>query len=61
MKVLDASHKEIELRDLDDDDDVVNVDALSKLAQKKDQEAKDKKAAADQEETKSTNVNNSND
>jgi DNA-directed RNA polymerase subunit beta len=62
MKVLDSSHKEIELRDLDDDDDVVNVDALSKLAQKKDQEAKDKKAAVDQqEETKSTNVNNSND
>ncbi|MGX7418910.1 DNA-directed RNA polymerase subunit beta [Carnobacterium gallinarum] len=33
MKVLDANDDEIELRDLDDDDDVVNIDALSKYAE----------------------------
>ncbi|WP_127849271.1 DNA-directed RNA polymerase subunit beta [Lacticaseibacillus hulanensis] len=39
MKVLDAADNEIELRDMDDDDDdVVNVDALEKFA--KEQEAK---------------------
>jgi DNA-directed RNA polymerase subunit beta len=39
MKVLDAAQNEIELRDMDDDDDdVVNVDALEKFA--KEQEAK---------------------
>lgn len=43
MKVLDTGKNEIELRDMDDeDDDVVNVDALSKLAkeqaEKKEQE-----------------------
>ncbi|MHC9533386.1 DNA-directed RNA polymerase subunit beta [Dellaglioa sp. BT-FLS60] len=41
MKVLDAKKAEIELRDMDDDDDdIVNVDALSKLAN----EQKEKKA-----------------
>ncbi|MFT9097501.1 DNA-directed RNA polymerase subunit beta [Liquorilactobacillus sp.] len=43
MKVLDVAKKEIELRDMDDEDDeVVNVDALSKVAkeqaEKKEQE-----------------------
>ncbi|MFS7208393.1 DNA-directed RNA polymerase subunit beta [Carnobacterium divergens] len=33
MKVLDANDDEIELRDLDDDDDIVNIDALSKYAE----------------------------
>ncbi|MFT8743375.1 MAG: DNA-directed RNA polymerase subunit beta, partial [Lentilactobacillus hilgardii] len=64
MKVLDSSHKEIELRDLDDDDDVVNVDALSKMSDKKDQQkaesASEKREVTDQP-TKPTNVNNSND
>ena len=64
MKVLDSSHKEIELRDLDDDDDVVNVDALSKLAdKKKEQEDQANKQADEKVEapSKSTNANNSND
>nr|WP_162257571.1 DNA-directed RNA polymerase subunit beta [Holzapfeliella floricola] len=35
MKVLDINKDELELRDMDDDDDdVVNVDALSKMAEK---------------------------
>ncbi|PWF99988.1 DNA-directed RNA polymerase subunit beta [Levilactobacillus bambusae] len=43
IKVLDGNSSEIELRDLDDeDDDVINVDALSKYAE---QEAEKKKAA----------------
>jgi len=47
MKVLDADDKEIELRDMDDDDDdVVNVDALSKYAE---QQAEQKQQAADTE------------
>ncbi|SER83833.1 DNA-directed RNA polymerase subunit beta [Isobaculum melis] len=33
MKVLDKNDEEIELRDLDDDDDIVNIDALSKYAE----------------------------
>lgn len=55
MKVLDADKNEIELRDMDDeDDDIVNVDALKKFA--KEQEEKKAKEAeqetAEQEETK---------
>ncbi|WP_168785240.1 DNA-directed RNA polymerase subunit beta [Lactiplantibacillus plantarum] len=47
MKVLDSEDKEIELRDMDDDDDeVVNVDALSKFKQQ-DEKAADKAAKAD--------------
>ncbi|WP_409022013.1 DNA-directed RNA polymerase subunit beta [Dellaglioa sp. P0083] len=46
MKVLDAKKTEIELRDMDDDDDdIVNVDALSKLAN----EQKEKKAKEEAE------------
>ncbi len=48
MKVLDSEDKEIELRDMDDDDDeVVNVDALSKFKQQRDEKAADKAAKAD--------------
>ncbi|MCG0834104.1 DNA-directed RNA polymerase subunit beta [Lactiplantibacillus plantarum] len=48
MKVLDSEDKEIELRDMDDDDDeVVNVDALSKFKQPQDEKAADKAAKAD--------------
>ncbi|MEK2553534.1 DNA-directed RNA polymerase subunit beta [Lactiplantibacillus plantarum] len=47
MKVLDSEDKEIELRDMDDDDDeVVNVDALSKFKQQ-DEKAADKATKAD--------------
>lgn len=34
MKVLGEDHKEIEMRDMDDDDEVVSVDALTKYAEK---------------------------
>ncbi|WP_124977649.1 DNA-directed RNA polymerase subunit beta [Ligilactobacillus salitolerans] len=45
MKVLDTDQQEIELREMDDEDDeIVNVDALSKYAQ----EQADKKAAEEQ-------------
>ncbi|ALF13688.1 DNA-directed RNA polymerase subunit beta [Lactiplantibacillus plantarum] len=48
MKVLDSEDKEIELRDMDDDDDeVVNVDALSKFKQQQDEKAADKATRAD--------------
>src|SRR5699024_6945549 len=55
MKVLDADKNESELRDMDDeDDDIVNVDALKKFA--KEQEEKKAKEAeqetAEKEETK---------
>ena len=55
MKVLDADKNEIEVRDMDDeDDDIVNVDALKKFA--KEQEEKKAKEAeqetAEKEETK---------
>ncbi|MGK4184615.1 DNA-directed RNA polymerase subunit beta [Ligilactobacillus salivarius] len=55
MKVLDSDKNEIELRDMDDeDDDIVNVDALKKFA--KEQEEKKAKEAeqetAEKEETK---------
>ncbi|KRK33882.1 DNA-directed RNA polymerase subunit beta [Loigolactobacillus bifermentans DSM 20003] len=58
MKVLDADNKEIELRDMDDeDDDVVSVDALSKFA--KEQEAQRTKKAA--EEAMKSNSDNQQD
>jgi DNA-directed RNA polymerase subunit beta len=45
MKVLGSDKQEIELRDMDEeDDDVVNVDALSKFAE---QQKEQNKAAAD--------------
>ena len=55
MNVLEADKNEIELRDMDDeDDDIVNVDALKKFA--KEQEEKKAKEAeqetAEKEETK---------
>ncbi len=55
MKVLDAEDKEIELRDMDDDDDeVVNVDALSKFQQEQQQKAADKSAKTDGTTTEAT-------
>jgi len=58
MKVLNEDNKEIELRDLDseEDDGVVNVDALSKLAekQKKEQEDKDEEKS-EQDDKANTN------
>ncbi|CAJ1226472.1 DNA-directed RNA polymerase subunit beta [Lactiplantibacillus xiangfangensis] len=55
MKVLDAEDKEIELRDMDDDDDeVVNVDALSKFQQEQQQKAADKSAKTDSTTTEAT-------
>ncbi|KRM95001.1 DNA-directed RNA polymerase subunit beta [Liquorilactobacillus aquaticus DSM 21051] len=54
MKVLDSEKKEIELRDMDeDDDDVVNVDALSKLAKEQaEKKAKEQAEDAEKAETK---------
>lgn len=50
MKSLNGDKEEIELRDMDDeDDDVVNVDALSKYAQ---QQEEQRKAAAQTDESK---------
>nr|WP_282564751.1 DNA-directed RNA polymerase subunit beta [Liquorilactobacillus sicerae] len=54
MKVLDSDKHEIELRDMDDDeDDVMNVDALSKLA--KEQAAKKEQAQVDDSSKSSEN------
>lgn len=53
MKVLDADKNEIELRDMDDEDDeVVNVNAMSRKAD----EAKEKAEAADQPADDATNT-----
>lgn len=62
MKVLDSEDKEIELRDMDDDDDeVVNVDALSKFKQQQDEKAADKAAKADAAKpSETTNVQQDN-
>ena len=62
MKVLDADDKEIELRDMDDDDDdVVNVDALSKIQQENEKKAADKPAKADKPAaTETTNAHQDN-
>ncbi len=62
MKVLDAEDKEIELRDMDDDDDdVVNVDALSKIQQENEQKAADKPAKTDKPAaTETTNAHQDN-
>ncbi|MCI1633492.1 MAG: DNA-directed RNA polymerase subunit beta [Liquorilactobacillus nagelii] len=55
MKVLDSDKKEIELRDMDDEDDeVMNVDALSKLA--KQQAEKKAQAEADSPATEMTDT-----
>ncbi|QMU08015.1 DNA-directed RNA polymerase subunit beta [Levilactobacillus suantsaii] len=59
MKVLNGNNEEIELRDMDDeDDDVVNVDALSKYAQQ--QEEQRKAQASDSKETKPAATTNQN-
>ncbi|MEJ6399662.1 DNA-directed RNA polymerase subunit beta [Nicoliella lavandulae] len=59
MKVLNKDHKEVELRDMDNEDnDVVNVDALSKLA--KEQEAKKNAEKASQENSEESNTTNTN-
>ncbi|MGB3161846.1 MAG: DNA-directed RNA polymerase subunit beta [Carnobacterium sp.] len=49
MKVLNADDEEIELRDMDDDDDIVNIDALSKYAE---EQEKIRAEAAEQERLK---------
>jgi len=49
MKVLNADDEEIELRDMDDDDDIVNIDALSKYAE---EQEKVRAEAAEQERLK---------
>ncbi|WP_318766831.1 DNA-directed RNA polymerase subunit beta [Lactiplantibacillus carotarum] len=55
MKVLDSEDKEIELRDMDDDDDeVVNVDALSKFQQEQQKKAADKPGKTDASTTEAT-------
>lgn len=55
MKVLGADKKEIELRDMDDDeDDIVSVDALAKFAAQQ-EEKKAHEAAAQATDGKSTN------
>lgn len=46
MKVLGADHQPIDLRDMDDDDDVVNVNALNKIAQEQDAKKEAEKNAA---------------
>jgi len=63
MKVLDSHKKEIELRDMDDDEDVQNVDALSKFAKQQEQkraeeEAKKLEASKDSAESTSTKSEN---
>ena len=51
MKVLDSKKQEIELRDMDEEDDeVVNVDALAKLSHEKEEK---QEAENTEEETKS--------
>ncbi|CAJ1200426.1 DNA-directed RNA polymerase subunit beta [Companilactobacillus paralimentarius] len=62
MKVLDAHKKEIELRDMDDDEDTVSVDALSKFAKQQEQkraeeEAKKLEASKDSTETSTKSEN----
>ncbi|GAY73282.1 hypothetical protein NBRC111893_1428 [Lentilactobacillus kosonis] len=55
MKVLDNSKKEIELRDLDEEDDVLNVDAISKMAEQKAQQEAAAKPASQAESTQTNN------
>ena len=51
MKVLDSKKQEIELRDMDEEDDeVVNVDALAKLSHEQEEK---QEAGNTEEETKS--------
>ncbi|MHC3387297.1 DNA-directed RNA polymerase subunit beta [Lacticaseibacillus paracasei] len=54
MKVLGADKKEIELRDMDDEDDIVSVDALAKFAAQQ-EEKKAHEAAAQATDGKSAN------
>jgi DNA-directed RNA polymerase, beta subunit/140 kD subunit len=63
MKVLDSHKKEIELRDMDDDEDTVSIDALSKFAKQQEQkraeeEAKKLEASKDSAESTSTKSEN---
>lgn len=62
MKVLDNGNNEIELRDLDeDDDDVINVNAISEAAEKKaeaDQPVQAPPVDSSVNETESTNTSN---
>ncbi|WP_147649718.1 DNA-directed RNA polymerase subunit beta [Lentilactobacillus senioris] len=61
MKVLDNGNNEIELRDLDeDDDDVINVNAISEAAEKKAEADQPVQAPVDSSvnETESTNTSN---
>ncbi|WP_082619294.1 DNA-directed RNA polymerase subunit beta [Fructilactobacillus fructivorans] len=64
MKVLDADNKQIDLRDMDDDEDVVNVNALSKFAQKQDEKNekdKEKKNESDKQTPTSSDADSKND
>ena len=57
MKVLDGNHNEVQLKNMDEDDDeVVNVDALAKYAAKHNAEEKEKKdeASADNKSAATT-------
>ncbi|KRL81146.1 DNA-directed RNA polymerase subunit beta [Ligilactobacillus equi] len=49
MQVLDSNKQEIELRDMDDDDDVVNVDAISRQV-KQEEKAKEAQVATEANE-----------
>ncbi len=44
MKVLDSHNKEIELRDMDEDEDTVSIDALSKFAKQQEQKRAEEEA-----------------
>ncbi|WP_220751923.1 DNA-directed RNA polymerase subunit beta [Apilactobacillus xinyiensis] len=59
MKVLDNDNKEIELRDMDssDNDEVVNVDALSKLAEKQKEQKGSDKSKTEDAKANETNTN----
>nr|WP_282575964.1 DNA-directed RNA polymerase subunit beta [Apilactobacillus xinyiensis] len=59
MKVLDNDNKEIELRDMDssDNDEVVNVDALSKLAEKQKEQKESDKSKTEDAKANETNTN----
>ena len=49
MRVLDIDDEEIELRDMDDDDDLITIDALEKFAQQR-QSAQDLEQQAKEQE-----------
>src|SRR5699024_1128226 len=59
MRVLDVEDKEIELRDMDDDDDdLITVDALEKFAEKQNAKKAEAEAASKQPENKPADEEN---